>query len=420
MEEGLRIGFVASRLAGTDGVSLEARKWHHVFQRLQCECFCFCSRTDWPEERAYLSEECSFSHEEIAGINHMLFVDKKRTPATGHQVTVLKEHLKKQLHEFVKRFDLTMLVAENSLSLPMNIPLGLAMAEYIAEHRIPTIAHHHDFWWERIRYTGGPAEDYLRAAFPPVMSSIRHVVINSVAERELAFRTGGKSTLIPNAMDFAAPPPPPDGYADDMRESIGVGEDECLILQPTRIVPRKRIEQAIELVRRLTSNCALVVTHDAGDEGEGYVEYLRRMADMMDVRLLMPSQRFHEARSRTAEGEKVYAMSDAYQQADLVTYCSSIEGFGNAFLETIYHKRPLLMSAYEIFSLDIEPKGFQILSFQDYIPDDTVQRINDLLHDPDTMKPQAETNYRLGHRHYSFEVLEENLRHIAAQCAGKR
>ncbi len=56
--------------------------------------------------------------------------------------------------------------------------------------------------WERERYAVNAAEDYLQAAFPPHMSSIHHVVINSYAAKELARRTGMRSTLVPNVMDF--------------------------------------------------------------------------------------------------------------------------------------------------------------------------------------------------------------------------
>jgi glycosyltransferase involved in cell wall biosynthesis len=301
----------------------------------------------------------------------------------------------------------------------MNIPLGLAVAEYAAESRIPTIGHHHDFWWERDRYAGSPAEDYLRGAFPPALDHIRHVVINSVAGRELAFRTGVKSTLIPNIMDFANPPEKADGYGADMREAIGITEGKALILQPTRIVPRKRIEKAVELVRRLESDCALVVTHDAGDEGHAYVRYLREIAEIMGIHFVMPAERFDANRGQTDEGEKVYSLKDAYQQADLVAYCSAIEGFGNAFLETIYYKRPLVMSAYEIFTLDIHPKGFKVLSFQDFIPGDLVQSVERLLADPDMASEWTETNYRLGSKYYSLESLEKRLHHIIEDCMGR-
>jgi len=41
------------------------------------------------------------------------------------------------------------------------------------------------------------------------------------------------------------PPLPPDDYAKDVRQSLGVEDDELFILQPTRVVKRKAIEHAI-------------------------------------------------------------------------------------------------------------------------------------------------------------------------------
>lgn len=416
IEETLRIGFVASRLAGTDGVSLEAGKWLDVLNRMGCKCFCFCSRTDWPKERAFLSGEAAISHEDVWKICRQLFDEKKRTEEIGRRVNRLKEKLKRDLNTFVDRFGLQLLIIENALSLPMNIPLGLALAEHIAESGIPTIAHNHDFWWERSRYANSPAGDYLRAAFPANLDSIRHVVINSVAARELAFRTGAASTLIPNVMDFANPPGDADGYADDMRQAIGIEDGPRLILQPTRIVPRKRIEKAIELVRRLDTDCVLLVTHHAGDEGHAYVRYLDGLAKIMGVRLLMPAERFDVRRRHTQDGEKVYSLEDAYRHADMISYCSAIEGFGNAFLETIYYKRPIVMSACETFELDIRPKGFKALSFRDFIPDELVRRTDELLGDPDRVKAWGETNYALGRKHYSLESLERKLSHVVGLC----
>ena len=55
------------------------------------------------------------------------------------------------------------------------------------------------------------------------------------------------------------------GYCTNLRSELGVLEEQFLLLQPTRIVPHKRIEKAIELARRLDLNCAVVVTHTAGD-----------------------------------------------------------------------------------------------------------------------------------------------------------
>ena len=64
------------------------------------------------------------------------------------------------------------------------------MAETISETRIPTIAHHHDFFWERVRFSVNAVNDYLRMAFPPNLPNIEHVVINTAAQEELALVNG--------------------------------------------------------------------------------------------------------------------------------------------------------------------------------------------------------------------------------------
>ena len=43
-----------------------------------------------------------------------------------------------------------------------------------------------------------------------------------------------------------------------------------LLLQPTRVVQRKGIEHAIELVHRLQRKAKLVISHASGDEGHDY------------------------------------------------------------------------------------------------------------------------------------------------------
>ena len=72
------------------------------------------------------------------------------------------------------------------------------------------------------------------------------MVINSSADNQLSLRTGISATIIPNVMDFKTPPPPPDDYARDVRQALGLEADERFILQPTRVVERKGIEHAIE------------------------------------------------------------------------------------------------------------------------------------------------------------------------------
>ena len=84
-------------------------------------------------------------------------------------------------------------------------------------------------------------------------------------------------------------------------------------------------------------------------------------------------------RGQTGDGRKIYRLSDVYPAADLVTYPSSVEGFGNAFLEAIYFKRPLVVNNYSIFDVDIKPKGFRVIEFDGYITDWTVSQTRRVL-----------------------------------------
>jgi len=404
-----RIGFVSTRFAGTDGVSLETLKWVKVLRGLEHENFCFAGETDWPQERAYVVPEAHFEHPEIQRLTEDLFNDYVRSPETSALVDKLKNYLKGHLHEFIKRFDINLLVVENAMAIPMNVPLGLALTEVIAETCIPTIAHHHDFAWERPRFSVTAADDYLRAAFPSTLNSITHAVINSYGQSQLALRTGASSIIVPNVMDFDSPPPEPDGYAEDIRGALGVSEDEYLILQPTRVVPRKRIEYAIGLSRRLELPNTVVISHSAGDEGSDYSDFLNDYIQLLDVKVRFADRVVSCDRGTTPDGKKIYSLGDSYMAADMITYPSSIEGFGNAFLEAIYFRRPMVMSTYEIYRLDIQPKGFNVVEFGDYITEATVERTKELLLNPSLAEEMCDINYEIARRHYSYANLEKLL-----------
>ncbi|GAI60854.1 unnamed protein product, partial [marine sediment metagenome] len=173
------IGFVSTRIAGTDGVSLEIQKWADVFERNRFNCFYFAGVSDRDPEKSFPVEEAHFEHPVIEEINSDLFGKKDRRRETSETIQKIKDKLKGALYDFVKKYDVDLIIPENALAIPMNIPLGLAITEFIAETCVPTIAHHHDFSWERPRFLINSCRDYLNMAFPPHLPSIRHGVINS-------------------------------------------------------------------------------------------------------------------------------------------------------------------------------------------------------------------------------------------------
>ncbi len=414
----VRIGFVSTRFAGTDGVSLETAKWAHALERLGHTCFYFAGECDRPDEICYVVPEAHFEHPEIMALNLDLFDDRQRTTETSTRVQALKDLLKDHLRRFVKQFEINLLIVENALALPMNVPLGMALTELIAETNVPTIAHHHDFSWERERFSMNAASDYLHAGFPPTLHHIHHVVINSFAARQLAMRTGVSSVLVPNVMDFDHPPEPPDAHTKRFRESMGVKPGEALLLQPTRIVPRKRIEKAIEITRRLNMPAVLVISHSAGDEGIAYEDYLRQLADLLGARVVFAAEHVGHERGEGKNGDAQFSLGDAYYEADLVTYPSVIEGFGNAFLETVYYRRPIMMASYDIFNVDIKPKGFRAITFGEFVDEECLRRAREWLANPALVEEIVETNYAIAKRYYSYHVLEKHLALLVNECLG--
>jgi hypothetical protein len=407
------IGFISTRIAGTDGVSLEVQKWADVLERNKYNCFYFAGSSDRPLEKSFLVEEAHFEHRLIQEINNDLFGKRTRTRQTSKAVQETKKKLKDALYDFVQKFAVDLIIPENALAIPMNVPLGLAITEFIAETGIPTICHHHDFSWERPRFLINSCRDYLNMAFPPYLPSVKHAVINSLASEQLSFRRGISNIVIPNVLNFVAEPPLPDDYCNDLREKIGLQEDDLFILQPTRIVPRKWIERSIEIVRDLNlPNPVLVISHAMGDEGDDYYVRIKDYSRNMGVKIAPIDHLISPQRSVSAKGEKLYATADIYQNADLVTYPSGYEGFGNAFLEAVYYKKPIVVNRYAIYIADIEPIGFDVIVLDGFVSSKVVIQIEGIFKDRKRLQGMVEHNYQIGKRYFSYEVLEEKLMYL--------
>ncbi|MDJ0855945.1 MAG: glycosyltransferase family 4 protein [Desulfobacterales bacterium] len=403
------VGIISTRIAGTDGVSLEIEKWAHVLEGMGLACYYFAGELDRPEEQSYFCAEAHFTHPAIKEVYLECFDLEVRKRDITDKLHALKNGLKDHLYAFVAKFDLGLIVIENALTIPLNVPLGVAITEFIAETGIPTIAHHHDFYWERDRFTNNAIGDYLSLAFPPNLPGIYHVVINSHASAQLSLRTGISAVVSPNVMDFDFPPAPPDEYVADVRQALGLADDELLVLQPTRVVQRKGIEHAIELVSRLDMKAKLVISHASGDEGYDYEMRLREYSQMMGVETLFVANVINEHRGLTKDGRKIYTLEDIYPHADLVTYPSTFEGFGNAFLEAIYFRKPIVVNNYSIYHKDIKPKGFQVIEIDGYVTEEAVQKTRWVLTDERLRKRMVETNYKLGKQFFSFAVLQRQL-----------
>ncbi len=415
-----RIGLVSTRFAGTDGVTLEARKWAHLLAGMGHSCFWFAGQLDAAPDTGVEAPLAYFGHPEVSALQARLFGSTTRSRETTTTIQRVKEALKDELYRFVEQFRINVLIPENILAIPMHVPLGLAMTEVIHETGLPVIAHHHDFAWERERFVVSAVNDYLRAAFPGATPRTEHVVINSMAQKELARRCGLPSAIIPNVLDFETPPPGVDDYNRDLRRELGLRDDDWLILQPTRVVLRKGIEHAVELVRRLRDPRAkLVISHPAGDEGNAYMQMLHdRIADAgIDVRFI--ADRVGETRGRDAAGRKIYTLFDIYPHADLVTYPSLYEGFGNAFLEAIYFGKPVVVNTYAVYARDLDPLGFRAIEMTQLVTREVVEQVREALQSAELRRQWAYVNYDLALKYFSYSVARRKLAARLANLFGE-
>jgi len=237
----------------------------------------------------------------------------------------------------------------------------------------------------------------------------------------LALRTGISSVIIPNVLDFENPPKVNGKRTKAFKQTIGLNADDIMILQPTRIIKRKGIEHAIELVKELRDErYKLVVSHQAGDEGFEYVNWLEAYAKEHHVELFLTENDIPNPWACSEKQGKGFTLWDVYPHADFITYPSLYEGFGNAFLEAIYFKKPMLVNRYSTFVRDIEPFGFDLCVMDGFLSKNTVQSVREVLESTERKDKMVNWNYEKAEKHYSYSVLRGLLNGIISNSFEKK
>ena len=143
------------------------------------------------------------------------------------------------------------------------------------------------------------------------------------------------------------------------------------------------------------------------------------MSDHGDQQPTTPlGDRVSEVRQLDSYGRKLYTLWDLYPHADLVTYPSTYEGFGNALLEALYFRKPVVINRYSIFIEDIEPKGFKLAVIDGFITKDVVRMVRRLLEEPAYRDELVDHNFRVAKRYYSYSVLRRSLRTLITNLTG--
>jgi glycosyltransferase involved in cell wall biosynthesis len=447
-------GIVHYQVGRTDGVSLEIDKWKLVLEEMGHRVH-LCAG-DLGTAEGTLIEELYHHRPDAERLNHNTFsaledygAGREAEAAYRAELYGLAETIESKFRAFVADKGIDYLIPQNVWSVAANPSVAIALARVMRDLGLPALAHNHDFYWERtsgVALTCATAIELADRYLPPRDPLARHVVINSLAQKSLSERKGIAATVVPNIFDFSAPAWKVDDYNRDFRARIGLSDNDIIILQATRIVERKGIELAVDFVQALGSperrarlqerglfdgrafgddgRIVLVLAGYARDDPTGaYVGRLKRKIERAGVDALFIEDMV-DAERQMRDGQKVYALWDTYVFADMVTYPSLWEGWGNQLLEALRARVPIMLYEYPVYEADIKAKGFQVISLGSTLRgrDDlglaqverqTIESAADqavaLLTDAQLRQGTVDHNYRVGQQHYSLEALRGYL-----------
>ena len=442
-----RIGICHFRVGLTDGVSLEIEKWKNVLEKIGHTVYLLAGEA--PNLDATIIPKLRFDHPEINKIYNNSFhflSDFSSEGALCQEINKIAVQIEEKIYSFIRKFSIDLLDVENVWSLPLNIPAAIALFRVIKSTGIEAISHHHDFFWERSHFdhpTCKAIKEIMVTYFPPKNKLITHTVINTLARDELKKRREIHSLVIPNIFDFEGPEWKIDDYNDDFKEALGLSPKDIVILQATRVISRKGIELAIDLVKELAKPDNLLLLKEKGfydkreiDEKSKVVLVLPNLIEDMEYFKLIKEKIKKKnidalfigdmvgTKRKMKNNRKIYSLWDTYLFADLVTYPSLYEGWGNQFLEAIKAKLPIVVFEYEVYKRDIKPNGFKVISLGDKLKGKDAQGLCKIdssmikgaaseaikvLTDLPYRKKIVEYNFNLGRKLYSITALTKYL-----------
>ncbi len=420
----MKIGLFHFRAGFTDGVSLEMEKFKKVLQEMGHSVIYVAGDLDKVEgiqinSLSMGNSKNSWLHKNA--FENLQVSENKFIEAFYEYAGEIESELEKKVPA------LDLIFVNNIFSLGFNMAAAVAIFNFASKRKLKIVAHNHDFYWERPRYST-PTFDFVKEIlekyFPPKEIDL-NLTINRIAQQELLKRKGISSMVVPNFFDFEQQPWVVDHYNKDLRDALGISKDSLFVLHATRIVPRKAIEIAMDftaqLQRTIDREVAFVIANFYEHESIDYYEKLLEKAKSMPFKTYFA---FELVRADRFVGDKkYYSLWDMYANCDLVTYTSLAEGWGNQLIEAVFAKKPLVVFEYTVYKTDIAPLGFEFFSLGDEAFIDTdgfwkvpeqrlinaAENVKQVLSNQTELKRIVEKNFEIGSKNLSLQNLRNHL-----------
>src|ERR1700678_61051 len=259
-------------------------------------------------------------------------------PGAGYFALV--QRLRDQLRPLLQAMDCV--IAHNLMTMPFNLAATQVLTE-LAESGVKTLAWTHDLAASNQDYSlpRNSTVDMIREKH----SSIRYVAVSQARANEFRELTGNSvEAVIPNGLDLATVL----GLTSEVEALINqIDTQATLFLYPTRILPRKNLGFAIQILKALNElghNAYLLVTGAANQYNAGAEAHLsglkQQAADLAVAdRVIWVNERFQVDEQQ---------LRSLYLAADALLFSTRQEGFGLPLLEAAALRLP-------IFCSDIEP-----------------------------------------------------------------
>ena len=421
----MNIGIIIGRYGDIDGVSLETSKWIAVLHKLGHKIFILSGSfskyiknevyTTLYPPLAFFSPECEWEQKKA-----FFYPDDEPDELLAH-LERASEAAAIQILKWTTTNKIDIILSENASALPFHLSMGIGIKKAVEHTGIKTICHNHDFYWERgdrYKTPHNEVEEIIKSTFPLQIPHVRHAVINTYSKTYLSKNFDIDSTIVPNVMDFSKPYGKIDDYNKDMISALELEKGDILLFQVTRIIRRKEIEVAIDLIDRLSNKKVKLVISGSYTDDER-IGYYKQLVDIINKRkltdrVIFGHKRIHAYRGKTKTGEKTYSISDSYAHATACTYFSQYEGFGNAFVECVLAKKPIFVNNYKpVYWPEIGSNGFKTVMIDDNIlADQAVQAIDEIIHNHKLAREIAEYNFELGKKYFSYDILEQKLSYL--------